>query len=194
MSEPPQAPVLMIEGEQVALGPQRREHVPLVERWLNDLAVVAPLGGTLRPLTTEEEILQYEETSRNPQQVWFAVYERATLRPIGISGLRDLDQHQRTAEFVIFIGEQECWGKGYGTETAWLILDYGFTALGLHNIMLRVFSFNVRGIRAYRRAGFREVGRRRQAFRLAGRVYDTIFMDCLASEFESPVLGRLLPP
>ena len=35
------------------------------------------------------------------------------------------------------------------------MLDYGFTCLGLHNIFLWVNAANERGIRAYRRAGFR---------------------------------------
>jgi hypothetical protein len=47
--------------------------------------------------------------------------------------------------------------------------------------MLKAFSFNQRGIRAYRRAGFREIGRR-SAFRLAGEIYDVIYMDCLSTE------------
>ena len=90
------------------------------------------------------------------------------------------------------IGEKECWGKGYGAETTALMLDYGFNALGLHNIMLSVFSHNERGQRAYRRAGFREIGRRREALRRGGQTYDLVYMDCLASEFRGRVLERLL--
>ncbi len=74
------------------------------------------------------------------------------------------------------------------------MIDYAFTVLGLHNVLLTVFSFNERGIRAYRRAGFKEIGRRREARRLAGCAYDVVYMDCLASEFESPVLRRLISP
>lgn len=74
------------------------------------------------------------------------------------------------------------------------MLDYGFNALRLHNIMLSVFSYNQRGLRAYERAGFRVAGRRRQAQRLGQDTYDVIFMDCLATEFDSPVLRRLLSP
>lgn len=116
------------------------------------------------------------------------------MRAIGYTTLEDIDLRDRTAKFALLIGEQDCWGKGYGTETTRLMFDYGFTALGLHNIMLLVFSFNERGLRAYSCAGFRPIGRRREAHRLGGRAYDVIMMDCLASEFESPVLRHLLPP
>ncbi|MFP5354372.1 MAG: GNAT family N-acetyltransferase, partial [Gemmatimonadota bacterium] len=43
--------------------------------------------------------------------------------------------------------------------------------------------------RAYEKAGFTEIGRRRQCLWLAGRPWDLIYMDCLATEFTSPVLG-----
>lgn len=175
-------PIVSITGDFVALGPQRRELTPVVERWLNDFAVMAPLGAPLRPVSREAALTIFDESEAATDQVWFVVNERSTMRPIGISGLRDIDHARGRAEFVIFLGAQDCWGKGYGTETTRLMLNYGFSALSLHTIMLRVYSFNERGIRAYRRAGFREIGRWREAHRLAGHAHDIIFMDCLATE------------
>jgi len=177
-----QEAILNIVGEHVALGPQRSDLVPLTQRWLNDVAVIASLGGPLRPTAREAATAIYHESEAEADQIWFMIYERTSLRPIGISGLRDIDHRHGTAEFVIFIGEKDCWGKGYGTETARLMLDYGFHSLGLHNIMLKVYRFNARGIGAYRRAGFREIGRRRLAHHHAGATYDVIYMDRLASD------------
>lgn len=185
-----QAPTINIRGERVALGPLRRDLLPLYQRWINDWEVIRTLGQPMRPMTWEAEEAWYDGASRGGVQ--FQIYERDTLRPIGTTGLHDIDHQHRTAIFGILIGEKDCWGKGYGTETARLMLDYGFTALGLNNIMLQVFSFNERGIRAYLRAGYHEIGRRRQAHRLHGESHDIILMDCLASEFESPVLKRIL--
>jgi RimJ/RimL family protein N-acetyltransferase len=183
-------PILNIAGERVSLGPLRRDLLPLYQRWINDWDVTYTLGHALRPMTVEAEESWYESVARGGVQ--FQIYERDTLRPIGTTGLHDIDHQHRTATWGILIGEKDCWGKGYGTETARLMLDYGFTVLGLFNIMLQVFSYNERGIRAYRRAGFREIGRRRSAHRLGDQAHDIIFMDCLASEFESPVLKQRL--
>ena len=74
------------------------------------------------------------------------------------------------------------------------MLDYGFTALGLHNILLQFFEYNLAGQRAYEKAGFRVCGRRRQCRFMGGRLWDEISMECLASEFVSPVLGKILIP
>jgi RimJ/RimL family protein N-acetyltransferase len=193
-SLPNDAPILNLVGEKVALGPRRRDLVPLYHRWINDLEVTRTCAWGVSVQTREAMEEWYDRASKGGFDfVDFTIYEQSTLRPIGWTSLEEIDYLDRTAKFIILIGEKECWGKGYGTETARLILDYGFTVLGLHNVWLTVNSFNERGIRAYRRAGFREIGRRREAHRLAGQAFDVICMDCLASEFQSPLLHRLLP-
>ena len=96
----------------------------------------------------------------------------------------------RTCEFGILIGEPGARGKGYGTEATRLMLDYAFTALGLRSAFLRTDAFNLAGQRAYAKAGFKECGRRRERRWLAGRWWDEMLMDCLASEFTSPVLAN----
>ncbi len=184
-------PIINITGEKVCLGPAAREHIPLFARWANDFAVTVLAGDPLRPRSLESYEAEYERTSTSDSlhSAWFVIYERMTLRPIGEVGLRHISPVHHTADLGIYIGEKDCWGKGYGTEAVILVLDYGFTVLGLHNIMLTTFSYNERAIRAYKRAGFREFGRRRECVRLGARLYDDVYMDCLAAEFSSP-----LPP
>jgi len=124
----------------------------------------------------------------------FTIYERNTLRPIGNTGLHGVDYRTRTTTFGT-IGEPECRSKGYGTETTRLMLDYAFTALGLHNVMLIVFEFNVvAGVRAYEKAGFKEFRRRRECHLSGGKLWDEIKMDCLSSELESSVLRCIYTP
>lgn len=185
-------PIINIVGEKVALGPQRRDLLPLYQRWINDFEVTRTLHVGAYPITAEAEEAWYERVTKSERDAVFVVYERATMRPIGNTGLHRIDRGNRTAEFGIVIGEKDCWGKGYGTEATALVLDYGFNWLGLHSIILSVYSANERAIRAYTRAGFRPIGRWREAVRRGGRAYDLILMDCLASEFESPALRRLL--
>jgi diamine N-acetyltransferase len=187
MGENAERPVLSIEGELVALGPLRRELLPLYQRWINDLGTTRTLDLPPQPMTIEKEQDWYDQNSRAENSVPFTIYERETLRPIGNTGLDGVDHRNRTATFGIVIGEPDCRGKGYGTETTRLMLDFAFTALGLHNVMLMVFEFNPAGIRTYEKAGFREIGRRRKSRMMGGRLWDDVYMDCLSSEFERPV-------
>jgi RimJ/RimL family protein N-acetyltransferase len=176
-------PIINIRGELVALGPLRRDLLPLYARWINDLDTVRFLGASA-PMTAEQEAAWYDDTVKAAKSTYFTVYELSTLRPVGDACLMDVDHRHGTAEFGILIGEPDARGKGYGSETTRLVLRYAFDHLGLHNIELGVYEFNEAGIRAYRKAGFREVGRRREAYLHGGRRWDVIWMDCLASDFE----------
>ncbi len=140
----------------------------------------------------EQEAAWYE--SQRADEVRFTVYERAGWRPLGTTALHGIDGRNRTAVFGILIGEAAARGQGFGTEATRLTLDYAFAALGLHSVMLTVAGFNLAGQRAYEKAGFKEFGRRRQCRLLGSRLWDDVYMDCLASEFVSTVLGRVFAP
>ena len=186
-------PVLNVVGDRVALGPLRRDLLPTYQRWINDFGVLRTLGVLPPgPTTLEQEAAWYE--ARADGEARFTVYERATWTPIGNTALRGIDHRNRSAVFGILIGEPSARGRGYGTEATRLVLDYAFTALGLHSVLLTCAAYNLAGQRAYAKAGFREVGRRRECRRLGDRLWDEVDMDCLAPEFSSPVLGRVLVP
>ena len=187
-------PIINIEGDLVALGPLRRDLLPLYQRWINDLGTMRTLGLPPLPMTSEKEQEWYDRQSKAEDDVAFTIYEQETLRPIGNTGLHSVDYRNRTATFGILIGEPECRGKGYGTESTRLMLDYAFSALGLHNVMLTAFEFNPAAIRAYAKAGFKVFGRRRKCRMMGGKLWDEIHVDCLSSEFESPVLGQIYAP
>jgi RimJ/RimL family protein N-acetyltransferase len=194
-SENAGAPPLTLLGELVALGPPHKGLLPLLSKWENDLALSVLTGDPVRPMTPEAIDALYEErfSKAGPDHTSFVIYERTTARPIGTAGLSSINHAHRRAEFGIGIGEHDCWGKGYGTEATRLVIDYGFNVLGLHNVMLRVFSYNERAIRAYQKVGFREIGRRRQAQRIGARTYDVVLMDILATDFGESFLRRHLP-
>jgi RimJ/RimL family protein N-acetyltransferase len=188
MAETGEQPILNLIGEKVTLGPMHPGLLPRIATWYNDFATGAISGDDLRPISPAAVEAEWEPLMKGKRSGWigFAIYELATLRPIGHANIRDLGSVHRTAEFGILIGEADCRGKGYGTEATQLVLDYAFTALGVHNVWLDTLSFNAAAIGAYTRAGFREIGRRRQAYRIGDRVFDVVLMDCLATEFRRP--------
>jgi RimJ/RimL family protein N-acetyltransferase len=189
-SEPP----VTLVGDLVALGPVHKGLQSLLWKWESDLELNTLTGDPVRPLTPEAIEKLYERYSDDgPDHTSFAIYERATMRPIGTAGLVSINHLHRTAELGIGIGERDCWGRGLGTEATRLVVDYAFHVLGLHNVMLRVFSYNERAIRAYQKVGFKEIGRRREAQRVGPHAYDVVFMDCLAGDFGPSRLATFMP-
>jgi RimJ/RimL family protein N-acetyltransferase len=185
-------PVVNLEGQRVALGPLQLTLLPAYGRWLNDWVTIRPVSNLPRPLTEEAIAAWYRQVTTDDTQVRFTIFSRATGQPVGITMLQDIDRDDRTAEFGILIGEADARGKGYGTETTRLMLDFAFTTLGLNTVALSVDSYHAAAIAAYVRAGFREFGRRRSSRSIAGRRYDSILMECLANEFSGSVLAPRL--
>jgi len=195
MQSDAERPIVNIVGERVALGPMRRDLLPLYQRWFNDFSTLRTLAIPPQPLTMESESAWYERAATgDASTVSFTIYETQSWRPVGTTQWNGIDYRNRTAAMAIVIGDATDRGKGYGTEATRLMLDYAFTALGLHNVMLTCYAFNIAGQRAYEKAGFRVFGRRHACHWMGGRLWDEIYMECLASEFESPVLARIFAP
>jgi hypothetical protein len=154
----------ILTGERAALGMLRREHLPSLARWFNDPEVRRGLAH--RGLVNEDaELRWYEQVSEA------AGAPRLETVPFAIG---------------IFLGERR--GSGIGGDATRLVLDWAFTILGLHNVMLETYDFNEQAKRAYERAGFKAIGRRRDAVRALGRRWDSVLMDATAEDYEEQSL------
>lgn len=179
-----------IVGRNVYLAPMDLSDSTKYAEWLNDFETTVFLYAYHQIITYENETewIRNAALKGEPQ---FGIRLQADDRLIGNCGLINLNQMSGKAEMGIFIGDKNCRGKGLGEEAVRLLLDYGFNVLNLHSIWLKVFDYNQRAINLYRKCGFREAGRLREALLVAGQRYDEIFMDILAAEFGSYVLRDL---
>jgi diamine N-acetyltransferase len=185
-------PLLLVRDKRAGLGALRRDLIPTYQRWRNDPEVMRGQGST-NVATIEAVQGWYDQAaSADAREVHFTVYNLTNLTPVGTTLLVRIDHHQGTAEFGILIGERR--NQGLGTEATRLTLDWGFTVLGLHNILLVTFSWNTAAIRAYEKAGFREIGRRRGAAVTFGHRFHQVLMDAAADEFTGSVLSGQAPP
>ncbi len=171
-------------GEQVYLRPLEEADVPICVRWLNDPEVNRTLMAGRFPLNLLREREYIQKLYKDQENLILAIILKDGDRHIGNTGLEDIHPVHRSAMFGIVIGEKDCWGKGYGTEAARLMVRHGFQTLNLNRISLNVYDFNPRGIRAYEKAGFRKEGVLRQAVYAEGTYHDTLVMGILREELE----------
>lgn len=176
-----------LTGKRCYLSPINMDDAPLYCEWLNDMEVARTLTlATMNlPLASEREALE-----RLSRAHTYAIVLGDTDELIGNCGLFDLNHLCRSCEIGVFIGNKECWGKGYGPEAMELLMGYAFSYLNMRTILLRVFAFNERAIAAYRKIGFREIGRWRKALPREGTEHDIIFMDILNEEFNARLARR----
>lgn len=109
---------------------------------------------------------------------------------IGSVYLRDIDRAAGTAEYGVFIGEEEALGRGYGTAAAKLAVDYGFETLRLQKIFLRFLEDNIGARKSYERAGFRMIKDRRETATLEQGEREILFMETGREEWEKTRGGK----
>ncbi|EOD00457.1 GNAT family N-acetyltransferase [Caldisalinibacter kiritimatiensis] len=177
-------------GRKCYLSPIDVEDYEKYTEWVNDMEIGVGMifSASLITETKEKEILERLADS----EYNFAIIDKENDKLIGNIGFPKLDKINRVAELGIFIGDKEYWGKGYGVEAIKLLLDFGFSILNLHNIYLKVFEYNKPARRCYKKVGFKEVGRLREAKQIAGKRYDEISMDILATEYDSIYIKELI--
>ena len=185
----------LIEGDRAALGPLRRDLAETYTRWINRVEVKSGLTN-LGVFDRESEEAWIADTAKQnaqlePPAANFTIYDRRDGAAVGTCALFDISHRHRRAKFGILLGERR--GQRLGTEATRLTLDWAFNVLSLRNVLLEVYPWNAGAIRAYEKAGFKLIGRRREALLHHGRRWDEIYMDAVAGEFTGSVLAERLP-
>jgi L-amino acid N-acyltransferase YncA len=83
--------------------------------------------------------------------------------------------YEHVADLSLYV-ERDWRGRGVGRQLLHALVARA-AELGYHKLVLAAFPWNAAGMRAYGRAGFREVGTYREQGRLDGRWVDTIVME-----------------
>ena len=85
-------PILNITGEKVALGPLRRDLLPLYQKWNNDFEAIRLAGMPVRPQTWEAAEAWYEQAGR----------QEALRRGLKVAGTLSVLDEADQAGLVIF--------------------------------------------------------------------------------------------
>jgi len=174
----------MIEGKLVNLRAPEMTDLERNTRWINDREVTRFLSLRYLMSSAAEEAWMRERCGRPMSFAGplFAI-EMKDGEHIGNTSLFDVSPEDRKAEFGIMIGEKSCWSKGYGSDATQTLLRFAFDEMNLHRVQLFTYDFNERARAAYRKSGFVEEGRRRQAIFREGAYHDVVIMSALRDEW-----------
>jgi RimJ/RimL family protein N-acetyltransferase len=181
-------PATYLESERLWFRAPQTSDAPLFTQYLQHPQVRRNLLIGRYPFSEESELKWMERHAEPPApdgktDVVMAFGLKGEEQPLGSSGLHRISMIHRNAEWGIFIGRPDQWGKGIGREVAGAMLRYGFDTLNLHRIYLRVNADNERGIRSYRAAGFKDEGTMRGHIFVDGKYVDLHMMGVLRDEW-----------
>jgi len=145
-------------------------------RWINDPETVH-FNVPYKPVHWANHEEWVRSLGKTQGKMAFAI--RADGHLVGVVQLIDIDPVHRSAELTIRIGDEANRGRGVGTQALKLALDSAWRDLNLHRVWLRVSADNAHAIRAYKKAGFVEEGRLRDAAHIDGKYVDVIVLGIL---------------
>lgn len=170
-------------NNNVSLRAMTEKDTDNIVRWRNNPRVREYFIS--RSLFTPESHLNWFHTRVQTGEVaQFIIVDTDAGKDVGSVFLRDIDPENKKGEYGIFIGEDDCRGKGIGSAAAKLILDYAFDELKLNRVFLRVFENNKRAIRSYEKVGFKYEGTFRDDVIIDGTAYNMVYMAVLKDEWK----------
>ncbi|MEU3840529.1 GNAT family N-acetyltransferase [Streptomyces sp. NPDC028635] len=119
-----------------------------------DPEVRAYFPGVLTPERSDASVARFQADLDRRGWGWWALEVRATGAFIGFAGLDPVEEDMPfTGVEAGWRLARPAWGHGYATEAARAVLDFGFTRLGLQEILAVTAAGNVRSQAVMRRLG-----------------------------------------
>lgn len=138
----------------VEIRPLKIEDAYTSVKWRNDPEVFKYTGNIYdHEITIESELEWIKRVISNPLDYRCAIIADN----IYVGNIYLTDIQDGIANYHIFIGEKDYWGKGIAKKASRLIIDYGFNTLGLNQINLSVRKANIAAKCLYKSLAFKEL-------------------------------------
>jgi len=117
-------------------------------KWRNDSEVFKYTGNTYdHEILLDTELAWIKRVIQNKDEYRCAIEaDGKYVGNIYLTGIGD-----GSAEYQIFIGEKDYWGKGVAKQASFLIIRYAFEILKLNEVTLKVKASNVNARNLYDR-------------------------------------------
>ncbi len=145
-------------------------------RWMNDSSVNKYLESRFYPHSLETLRDYVKGKLGDAENPFFAIVLKKGDRHIGNIKLGPINTIHRLADIGIIIGEKDCWGKGYATESICLVVKYAFGTLNLHKLTAGFYEPNMQSMKAFLKAGFKQEGVRKSHCYCGGKYVDDIIV------------------
>lgn len=147
----------------------------------NDMETLLQLG-TVEMVSSEQQAEWWRNLSGNRTDGRFSIVDVASGAVIGMLRVQNIDAVNAHCEIGLDIVPAHR-GKGYGTASYRMILEYLFMHYNMHMVFLRVAEFNERARKLYDRLGFTETGRYKEYLYRHGRYWDYILMTMTREQY-----------
>ena len=182
---------VFLKGDKIYLRPMDKDDMIYIRKWAND-PEIRGIIGEVSSMSSFEGDEYFEKVQNDRSREWFMAVLQDKDRVIGECGFLRKFYPWRTTDVSLIIGEKDVWGKGYGKEIIFLLLNYAFGYLNFHRVAIGVVGFNKRALKFWEKAGFKKEGIQRDGYYYNHKYYDFIMMSILEDEFRNMYKEQIL--
>lgn len=172
----------MFKSQDIFLRRMEEEDLPYKVQWINDEEVNETLLFDF-PFSLSETKEWYKRTHFNRSRWDFVVVENNTNKVVGMTGLINLSQRHKNAQFFITLGDKSIWGKGYSKQVIPLVLEFAFCELGLEKVYLFTLENNEKARYIYEKIGFNQEAYKKNEYFIHGKFHNLFHHAILKEEF-----------
>lgn len=145
----------MITGSSIILRELRKEDLPSINKWRNNLQNRIITQGFRGPVTMEIDAAWLDEVLKNKTEkdFYFGIVKKQTNVIVGIIQLNAIDYISGVTTCGILIGEKTERGSGLGVDAVRAILYYAFYILNLRKVMTYIASYNIQAFKVQEKVG-----------------------------------------
>ena len=167
-----------ITGKQIVLRTLMDEDGPAVYKLFTDPETMSVDGGrTMGHIQEAYDFIRYY-SSEAQTAIRLAVVDRYSHQFYGTAGFHKIDYFHNKAEIGGEI-DRSVWGKRLGTESAQLLIAFGFEQLKLHRIEARILPTNSRALALVKQMGFEYEGRLKESEKWSNQYVDLLMFSML---------------
>lgn len=180
----------LFEGQDVRFGPIDHEKDPPIEsKWTHDSEFMRMYETEpARPMSVAMVKKAYEKLEKEIEEeknmFFFAIRTREDDRLIGKALVHRIEWSNGNGFIRLGIGSKDDQRKGYGSQALQMLLRFVFAELNLFRTSAAVPEYNEGAIALFKKSGFVEEVRRRQAVDRDGRRWDMLVFGLLKDEWQ----------
>lgn len=174
----------MIWGTAVGMRPSEASDQPFIHGMNADPVVRGNVVGWDWPSSLFQQERWFAGSPSGGTQRWIVVDKEE--RPIGLTGLWDVDWHNRNALTALKLGgAQRPRNRGLGRDAIMLLMAFAFYDVGLHRLHSTILADNEPSQRAYiGKCGWTVEGTARQHVWRHGEFRDLVHIGVLRNDFD----------
>ena len=175
----------MIIGKKVIFRTVEERDLDFCQLLFNDPQLRDVVVGWAFPVSLDAQKKWFQSLATGTNNVRFII-ETHDGKAIGLTGLWDIDWHNRNALTAIKLKGDLIKGKGYGRDAIMTMNAFAFYDVGLHRLWSSILDYNIPSFKAYvEKSGWKVEGVLREHVHRNGAFHNLYHVGCLKEDFLS---------